>query len=72
MTPSALACDWAFRMKVKVMLRAWGVPPQAPTITVAASTHAAFQITLRFGMAIACPADHADVKGLRWLGAEKA
>ncbi|BBX98045.1 hypothetical protein MLAC_33390 [Mycobacterium lacus] len=62
-------------MKVKVMLRACAVPAQAPTISVAASTAntlEAFQIMVRFAMAIACPADTAGGKGLRWLGAEKA
>jgi hypothetical protein len=54
------------------MLRACGEPPQAPTITVAASTAAAFQIMLRVRMAIACPADGMDGKGLQWLGAENA
>jgi hypothetical protein len=60
-------------MKVKVMLRACGDPlPQAPTITVAASTTAVFQIMLRLRMAIACPAHGPGGKGLRWLSAEKA
>jgi hypothetical protein len=59
-------------MNVKVMLRACADPPQAPTITVAARTAAAFQNMVRLGMAIACPAGGTGGKGLRWLGAEKA
>jgi hypothetical protein len=59
-------------MNVKVMLRTCGDPPQAPRITVAASTAAAFQIMLRLRMAIACPAHGPGGKGLRWLSAEKA
>jgi hypothetical protein len=59
-------------MNVKVMLRTCGELPQAPTITIAASTVAAFQIMLPLRMWIACPADGAGGKGLRWLGGEKA
>jgi len=68
MTPSALACDCALRMKVSVMLRACGDPPQAPTMSIAASkarTLAVFRIMVRFAMAIACPADTVAGKGLR-------
>ncbi len=75
MIPLALASDSACRMNVNVMLRACGDPPQAPTITVAASTATAFEaflIMLRLRMAIACPADGVGGKGLRWLGCEKA
>jgi hypothetical protein len=50
------------------MLRACGEPPQAPTITVAASTAAAFLIKLRLARAIACPADSLGGKGLSAVG----
>ena len=66
-TPSALAWDCALRTNVTVMLRACGVPPQAPTITVAASTArtlGAFQTMVRLRISIACPADRVVVKGL--------
>src|ERR1700722_5850965 len=72
MMPSASAWDCAFRTNVNVILRACGSPPQAPTTSVAASTAAIFQTNVRLRMAIACPADGVGVKGLRWLGAEKA
>src|SRR5947209_8478649 len=67
----ALASACACRTNVIVMLRTWGdPPPQAPTITAAASTARPFAITLPLRMSIACPADGAGGKGLRWLGAE--
>ncbi|ASL07729.1 MULTISPECIES: hypothetical protein [Mycobacterium] len=75
MTPLALVSDSACRTNVTVMLWACGDPPQAPTITVAASTATAFEaflIKLGLRMAIACPADGAGGKGLRWLGGRKA
>ena len=40
-------------------------------IIVATSAAAAFQITVRLRMAIACPADGFGVVGLPWLGAKK-
>ena len=73
MIPSALAWDSACRMKVRVMLRACG-DAAAGTDDYRCGEHsyAAFQIMLRLRMAIACPADGAGGKGLRWLAAEKA
>ena len=65
-TPSALAWDCALRTNVTVMLRACGVPPQAPTITVAASkarTLGAFHL-VRLRISIACPAYRVVVKSL--------
>ncbi|GAB3004684.1 hypothetical protein MBOU_08430 [Mycobacterium bourgelatii] len=73
MIPSALAWDWALRMKVKVMLRASGLPlPQAPTISVAASTAAVFQIRVRFAMAHSLPCRHRLWEEFAMVGCEKA
>jgi hypothetical protein len=74
MTFWALLCDSACRMKVKVMLRTWGDPEQAPTVMTAASAAAAFQMTVRvrLRMSIACPAGALDVMRLPRFGAEIA
>ncbi|BBZ45684.1 hypothetical protein MPRM_29650 [Mycobacterium parmense] len=57
-------------MKVNVMLRCCGGPPQAPMTMVTASAATALEavdIMLRLRMSIACPADGVGGKGLRWL-----
>src|ERR1700722_9554984 len=63
-TFSALACDSACRMKVRVMLRTCGDPEQAPIIIITTSAAKAFQMTVRLRMAIACLVDGFDVVGL--------
>jgi hypothetical protein len=51
-------------MKVSVMLRACGLPEQAPMVIVTTSAAKAFQITVRLRMAIACLFEGFGVVGL--------